>query len=524
MAVRTPKSILIAAILWIVILGGMAAALRFFVLPEFREKRQHRLAEKTSSSGRYRQHVRVAADSFSGYCVLRSDVLKKKLGAAGIKLSVLDDEADYAHRIKALRDGDIEMAVFPINSFIQSCIELDEFPASMVYIIDETVGADAIVAYRDALPSIEALNRSDARIVLTPNSPSELLARVMIASFHLPELSEKKWMVKADGSAAVYKKFRGDSRHKPVAYAMWEPDVSKALKKKDAIILLDSSKLKGFIVDVLVVERQFLIDHYDVAKEVVENYARAAYEVRGDMPKLIEKDARKLGEKINSTESQKLAQGIQWKNTLENYAHFGVSDKSHALENIEDIILKITEVLDRTGALGRNSLSVPPNELYFNKIVQEMQTEKFHPGRNLNILQGVDLGDDSETVRGEQKLKPLTKAQWDSLMAVGELRMEPISFGRGTARINLKSRRELKALANTLNSWPQYYLTVTGRVRPGGDSTAALQLAKQRAEAAVGILVDAGVAPERIRSFSEVATENAAAAQSVSFVVGQLPY
>ena len=277
-------------------------------------------------------------------------------------------------------------------------------------------------------------------------------------------------------------------------------------------------------VDVLVVERQFLIDHYDVAKEVIENYARAAYEVRGDMPKLIEKDARKLGEKINSTESQKLAQGIQWKNTLENYAHFGVSDKSHALENIEDIILKITEVLDRTGALGRKSLSVPPNELYFNKIVQEMQTEKFHPGRNLNILQGVDLGDDSETVRGEQKLKPLTKAQWDSLMAVGELRMEPISFGRGTARINLKSRRELKALANTLNSWPQYYLTVTGRVRPGGDSTAALQLAKQRAEAAVGILVDAGVAPERIRSFSEVATENAAAAQSVSFVVGQLPY
>ena len=524
MAVRTPKSILIALVLWTLILGGMAAALRFFVLPEFREKKRDRLAQQTGSDGRYRQNVRVAADSFSGYCILRSDEFKKRLGASEIKLSVLDDGADYMHRIKALRDGDVEMAVFPINSFIQSGIALGEFPASMVYVIDETVGADAIIAYRDAVPSIEALNRSDARIVLTPDSPSELLARVMIASFHLPELPEKKWMVKADGSAKVYKKFRGDSRRKPVAYAMWEPDVSKALKQKDAVVLLDSSKMKGFIVDVLVVERQFLIDHYDVAKAVVESYARTAYEKRADMPELVGLDARQLGEKLSATDAQQLAKGIRWKNTLENYAHFGVSDKSHSLENIEDIILKITDVLTKTGGLNKGGLPVQPNALYYNRIVREMQSDGFHPGREVNVLSGMDLGGNNETVREERMLKPLTEQQWTSLLAVGELRMEPISFGRGTARINLQSRRELKALANTLNSWPQYYLTITGRVRPGGDNAAALQLAKNRAEAAVAILVGEGVAPERIRSFSEVATENIADAQSVSFFVGQLPY
>lgn len=274
MAGRTPKSVLIAVVLWILIIGGIAGTLRYFVLPEFREKKREKLALQTGSGGKYRINVRVAADSFSGYCILRSPELAKRLGAAGIKFSVEDDGADYMHRMKALRDGDIDMAVFPVNSFIQSGLALGEFPASMVYVIDETVGADAIIAYRDAVPSIDALNRSDARIVLTPDSPSELLARVMIASFNLPELPEKKWMVEADGSSEVYKKFRGDSRRNPVAYAMWEPDVSKALKQDNAIILLDSSKLKGFIVDVLVVDRQFLIDHYDVAKEVVENYAR----------------------------------------------------------------------------------------------------------------------------------------------------------------------------------------------------------------------------------------------------------
>lgn len=524
MAVRTPKSVLIAVILWIVIIGGIAGTLRFFVLPEFREKKREKLALQTGSGGKYRIQVRLAADSFSGYCLLRSPALAQRLGAAGIKLSVQDDGADYVGRMKALRDGDIDMAVFPINSFIQSGMALGEFPASMVYVIDETVGADAIIAYQDAVPTIDALNRSDARIVLTPDSPSELLARVMIASFNLPELPEDQWMVSADGSSEVYKRFRGDSRRNPTAYAMWEPDVSRALKESNAMVLLDSSKMKGFIVDVLVVERQFLIDHYDIVKEVVEDYARTAYEKQQAMPETVAADARQLGEQLSDADARQLAQGIRWKNTLENYAHFGVADNAHSLENIEDIILKITDVLARTGALDQGSLVASPNALYYNRIVNEMMSENFHPGRELNVLSGTGLADNDEAVRDDLVLQSLTDAQWESLLPVGELRAEPILFGRGTSRINIQSQRELKALAGTLNSWPQYYLAVTGKVRPGGDEQAALALAKARADAAVEVLVNEGVARERIRAFARVAAENTATAQSVSFLVGQLPY
>ena len=58
---------------------------------------------------------------------------------------------------------------------------------------------------------------------------------------------------------------------------MWEPYVSKALEKPGAQILLDSSKLKGYIVDVLVAERQFLKDHPDLVQAVVEAHCRAAF-------------------------------------------------------------------------------------------------------------------------------------------------------------------------------------------------------------------------------------------------------
>lgn len=524
MAGRTPNSILMAVFLWIIIIGGIAATVRYFALPKYKQKKHEHLAQQTGSDGKYKHMVRVAADSFSGYCILRSSELSRRLGKQGIKLAVMDDGADYAGRIKALSRGDLEMAVFPVNSFIQCGAQTGEFPASIVYIIDETKGADAIVAHKNAVKSIKDLNSSDARIVVTPDSPSEFLARVMIASFDLPELSASNWMIKADGSSEVFKKFRGESGRKPMAYAMWEPDVSKALRDSEAHVLLDSSKLQGYIIDVLVVQRAYLIENYDVVKAVLESYARTAYANQAKMTEMVITDAKEAGERIGSEDAQQMVKGIQWKNVLENYAHFGVQGEMHSLENIEDIISKITEVLVKTGALDRNPVDGRVSSLYFNKLVKEMKESGFHPGRELNVVFGVEAATLHEQVRASQKLVSLTEEQWKALNAVGALRVNPIKFGRGTAKINIQSQHELKALANTLNSWPQYYLTVTGRVRPGGDAAAGLQLAKERADAAVKTLVEYGVAAERLRALAEISAADSAAGQAVAFEVGQRAY
>ena len=524
MAERTPTSVLVAVLLWVVIIGGIAATVRYLVLPRYQDQKRDALALQTSSQGKYKLEVRVALDSFSGYCILRSAGMAESLARQGIRLSLTDDGADYMQRIKALQKGDVDMAVFPVNSFIQCGAQLGEFPAAIVYLVDETKGADAIVALKSAVPAISALNAADARIVLTPNSPSEFLARVMIASFSLPELPPRKWSIEKDGVEAVYKMFRADSGEKRLAYAMWEPYVSKALKDGHAQVLLDSSKVRGYIVDVLVARREFLIDHDDAARSVLETYARSAYAHQARMVDVVMADAQLAGDKIDRTEAVQMVKGIEWKNTLENYAHFGLQGEAHSLENIEDIIIKITGVLIKTGALESDPLNGQPNRLYFNKLLQDMKAADFHPGRALNVISGMDMGANDETVRVEAKLAALTEAQWESLVSVGALSVEPVTFGRGSSRISIQSEHELASLANTLNSWPQYYLSVTGRVRPGGEAQDALNLAKARAEAVVQMLQAKGVAPERLRALAVIGASDSAEDQSVSFVVGQLPY
>jgi hypothetical protein len=235
-------------------------------------------------------------------------------------------------------------------------------------------------------------------------------------------------------------------------------------------------------------------------------------------------DTKALGDPVGKSSAVQMVKGIEWKNTLENYAHFDVQSDPHSLENIEDIIIKITDVLVKTGVFDSDPLTSGVNNLYFNKLVREMKNDNFHPGRDINVIIGMDLGESEERMRVSQKPVKLTPAQWDALITVGELRVKPIKFGRGTSRISIQSQHELEALAGTLNSWPQYYLTVTGRVRPGGDAKAALQLAKARADATVGMLIDKGLAIERIRSFAEIGSSDTTAAQSVSFMVGQRPF
>ena len=82
-----------------------------------------------------------------------------------------------------------------------------KFPGSIVLVIDESKGADAIVAYKRAVPHIPSLSHPRARIVLTPDSPSETLARIMINKMSLPSLPAS-WAVETKGAEEVYKRLK----------------------------------------------------------------------------------------------------------------------------------------------------------------------------------------------------------------------------------------------------------------------------------------------------------------------------
>jgi len=132
----------------------------------------------------------LALDSFSGYAVLRSEKFRAPLLEQGIRLHLVDDEAVYSDRIKKLESGETPLAVFTIDALITNSAVIKDTPATIVMLIDDSQGADAMVAYKKALPDLAALNHEETRIVLLPDSPSETLARVVRTQFFDKQLKE----------------------------------------------------------------------------------------------------------------------------------------------------------------------------------------------------------------------------------------------------------------------------------------------------------------------------------------------
>jgi outer membrane protein OmpA-like peptidoglycan-associated protein/ABC-type nitrate/sulfonate/bicarbonate transport system substrate-binding protein len=526
MSEKRAKGCLVAALVWCVLLAILGLSYRFLVHPHLRG----RLTKATSGTSQYRAELTLSADSFSGYSIFRSDALKEELRLRQIKLTVRDDQADYDRRVASLKSGESPLAVFTIDSLITAGAKAGDFPGTIVWVIDETKGGDAVVAYQSALPSIQDLNHPSARFVLTPRSPSEFLARVVLAHFNLPKLGGD-WLVPTEGAGAVLKAFRGAGPTEKKAFVMWEPYVSQALQQKGAHVLLDSGRLKGYIVDVLVAERRFLADNAELVREFIEAYTRAAFRYAQEpqgMANLIMADARQTGApSVDAAQAAKIVQGIQWKNLLENYAHFGLVGVAErgGLPTVEDMIGNITDVLVKTKALPQDPLGGKYYTLYFDRLVADLKAAGFHPGKGMALIPGLDSASASnEAVRGDERLRSLRPEEWERLVAVGELRTAPIAFKRGSAEVSLDGERDLIDLAKRLQTFPLFYVRVTGHARAEGDPEANRVLARARAEAVARVLTAQGVLSERLHVETAPLAAAAAEAQAVSFFVGQIPY
>lgn len=476
----------------------------------------------TQSSGE-RQRVRLALDSFSGYSLLRTEEFQKDLAAHGIDLELVDDAADYAKRIKTVQNGTTPLAVFTVDALVKASAGLGDLPATMVLVIDETRGADAMVAYKEAVPNLDALNRRDARIVVTRDSPSETLARLVLADFDLPQVSRSDVWIDAKDAADVFRQFKAANPKDPRAFVLWEPYVSRVLETPGSHVLIDSSKFRGRIVDVLVAERQFLLDHEPVVQEVVKAYLRAYFASRqtaDGMTQVVLKDARRAGEPLTEEQATRLVQGIWWKNTQENYAHFGILTGSAAqgLLPLQDATREITGVLIKTGAIKSDPTESQPNRLVYDRVLRRLHEENFHPSR------ASGAGQQGETIRGEQELPPLTAEQWQGLVRVGTLQVESLVFPRGTALLTDQSQNVLRQLTATLKTWPQYYLEIRGNARKEGDPDANRRLAADRAAAAAQFLGAEGIPKARMRTVATEPSDAGGQAQSVSFVLVQMPY
>lgn len=505
--------LLMVAGTWIVIAIVAAVSWKYFFAPrqeqaqkEAVEKEKQKVIESTSSHTRYKHEINFAIDSFSGYAIARTDEFKNELSSYSIRLNLVSDEAAYVDRLKALRDGKVQMGVFTMDALIKASHEINEMPATTVAIIDETKGADAILTNTKRFPNIDSLNDPETKFVVVADSPSETISRVVMANFNLDRLSSDPF-IRVNGAKGVYEAYRNSKPGDKLAFALWEPYLSKILQNQEYNVVIDSSKFNGYAADIIVCNRDFLSKNEELVTNIVASYFKANFIHRNNMANVIVADAKLTGDSFDNNTAKLIASKIHWKNTQENYAHFGLTS-GHGYQHIEDMFANLTRVLIKTGSINSDPTGGKYNLLYYDKIVRKLFDTNFHPG----------VG--SEEVRLQKALVQLSDEDWSKLNPVGTLQVPRLVFGRGTANLTNQSEETLAMLAQELKTWPQYYLIVRGNCSKEGDIEANKKLASERAQAAVDWLIKSGVDKNRLKA--DTAEPNGST--TVAFIVGQTSY
>lgn len=505
--------IIALALAWLAIIGVGVLGYTLWWAPAKERQRQAQAVKdhedtinKTISQSKYTHSVNFAGDGFSGYAPIRTASFRDECGRYGVRLDYKDDGANYTQRLKDIADGKVDMAVFTIDALIKTSADMGDFPATIVGLIDESKGADAIVGAKRKFPNIDAMNSQYTKIVCVKNSPSETLARVIMAHFNLDRLDEPFEF--KDSMEDVYKEYQqAQAATSNKVFVLWEPYVTKVADNPDYHVLVDSSKFRGYVVDVIVARRGFLVKNEAVVEAVVKSYLTTMHASRKDIVSVVMEDAKTLGQPMKKEQAEKLCNAVWWKTTQESFAHFGFAPGS-GLQSMEDMCRNITTVLHKTGAIGKDPTNGRPNMWYYDGVMRKLFDNSWHPG----------FGD--EIVRQERKLPNLKDDEWEKLKPVGTLQVPRLVFARGTSKLSDASETTLADLAEKLKSWPQYYLVVKGHAASDGDVEANLKLANSRAKAAADWLVDHGVDRSRIRA--ESAKPNGST--TVAFVLGEQPY
>ena len=504
------SKIVLVAFVWLALFGVGVGVWKLFLQPqqqaqesEKKKEQEKQALDATQGTSRYQHDLACGLDAFSGYAVLRSPAFRDQLAQNGIRMAMKDDNADYAKRMDALESGEIQLAAFPMDALLKICSQRNRLPATIIAIIDETRGADAMVAYKQRYPDVDSLNAPETRFVLVGDSPSETLSRVVMHDFDLSRLA-KDPMLRVTSPEAILQAYRKATPSTNEVFVTWEPYVAQLLENEQLHVLVDSSKFTGYIVDTLVVSRDFLLKQQPLVEKIVDSYFRSmnTYREPDKLKELVLEDAKLTNTKLTSVQADRLIKGIHWKNTQENYAHFGL--RAEKVVHIEDMLGRISSVLVSSGGMPKDPTGGQFSRLFFDKVLASLQSSNFLP---------------NEVVRQERELVELTDAQWNSLVPVGTLSVPELVFARGTANLSEVSRTVLDEMAEKLRSWPAYYLKVEGNAASGGNTEANLSLAARRAEATVEYLKSLGVPVARIKSSAGKVGQS-----RVLFMLGELPY
>jgi outer membrane protein OmpA-like peptidoglycan-associated protein/ABC-type nitrate/sulfonate/bicarbonate transport system substrate-binding protein len=464
----------------VVVLGALVIGAAKYFWPMWQEQMQRDTSDAKDTKGR----IVIGVDNWIGYFPLCSGEMKKRMRAAGYVVVCEDDKADYALRMQKLREDKLQFAVATVDAYLLNGAPKG-FPGTIVAVIDESKGGDAIVAWKDKVANLDALKKMQGvKVAFTPNSPSEHLLRTMAVHFDVPALRGKgPWRIEADGSPEALKKLL--ARQADVA-VVWEPDVTRALANNSIVKLLGTEDTRRLIVDILLVGRSYSTQHPEAVNVLLTTYFQVAKEYR-ENPQRLEREVA-AETKLPPESVKRLLEGCAWASLSDNaQTWLGPTSGTDALV---DTIQSTARTLVDAGDFKSHPL--PDQDPY--RIISRQFISKLYVGA---VTGG---GTQSGPPSLERKFAALTDAGWQALKEVGTLKALPVSFQSGTAELSHEGKLELDRAMETLSHYPNFRVVIKGHTGVRGDPEENQLLSQERAESVARYLgVTYNVDPNRLR-------------------------
>lgn len=425
------------------------------------------LQKSTTDSANIRGTLRIAVDGWVGYFPLCSPDMMQRMRQSGFLWECVDDQADYGGRFGKLKRGEYDLVVATVDSYLLNGQALD-YPAPIVAVLDESKGGDALVAWADRLPNLDAIkNKSDLKVAFTPNSPSHQLLKAVASHFDIPALRAPGVAALSDGSGDALQKFFNKQVD---AAVLWEPDVSRALAQEGTVRLLSTADTQGLIVDVLLAGRELVRTRPEVLELVLQNYFKTLVHYRRQQPQLQKELA--VHYKVSAAQAEILLQGVEWSSLSDNARYwFGLEPQGR--QGLVETINAALAILLDSGDFKDNPL--PQRDPY-----RLINSQPLQAIRNQAALG--DLASTRVSADGKVQFTPLDESQWQALQPIATLKVRPIVFASGAADLTEGGQAQVAMLIKDLQHYPHFRLEVRGHTGVRGDDDANRLLSQKRAD------------------------------------------
>ena len=438
--------------------------------------------EMASEAGGIHGTVRVAGDNYLGYWFLTSRQFQQRLREKGYAVRWSNDGGNYSERHAKFARGEYDLMVLPVNSYLEHGRGYS-YPGVITAAVSDSKGADRIVAYQDQLPggtgrapAVNDLNGPRLKICLTPDSPSSFLLNIAIAHFALDDLkAATSRRINSDGSEDAFRRFQ---RHECDAAVLWEPDVSRSLSIAGVAPVFGSDQVSELIIDVFVARRQLVQTKPEMLKAFFQAYFETLGYYAGDHDQLVQ-DVTRGSEFSGRDAAERALASVAWLDLqaqCRDWFNIGLPGVAATTrEKLVDTIVQVTRVLVSVGTVDSDPLGGNPYRITHKELLASLCSELL-AGQPVRPALG-------------PAFKSLSDEEWGRLRVIGKLRVAPITFDAGTARLTREGTGVIDQVAAALlHNYPQYRVLVRGHTGPSEEEEANVALSSERAIAVVSYL------------------------------------